>query len=65
MKVKESTSRLEQQLEEEKAARLNAEKLVQSAQEKSNDEIRMLRESLEKAERELRDKTERSGCAIL
>ncbi|KAK1384751.1 immune-associated nucleotide-binding protein 9-like [Heracleum sosnowskyi] len=63
--VKESTSRLEQQLEEEKAARLNAEKLVQTAQKKSNDEIRKLRESLEKAERELREKTERSGCAVL
>ncbi|KAL8101370.1 immune-associated nucleotide-binding protein 9-like isoform X2 [Apium graveolens] len=65
LKVKESTSRLEQQLEEERAARLNAEKMVQSAQEKSNDEIRKLRESLEKAERELRNKTEESGCAIL
>lgn len=49
-----STYRLEQQLKEEKAARLNAEILVHDAQRKSDNEMHKLRESLERAEQELR-----------
>ncbi|XP_021300099.1 immune-associated nucleotide-binding protein 9-like [Herrania umbratica] len=66
-KLKETTTRLEQQLAEEQAARLKAEQQAQAAQMKSNDEIRKLRENLERAQREteeLRNQAE-SRCAIL
>ncbi|CAK7344721.1 unnamed protein product [Dovyalis caffra] len=62
LKLKEATGNLERRLAEEQAARLRAEQTAQSAQRKSNEEIRMLRESLEKAHEELRKK---GGCAIL
>ncbi|KAI5567509.1 hypothetical protein BDE02_13G094900 [Populus trichocarpa] len=62
MKLKEATGNLERRLAEEHAARLRAEENAQSEQRKSNEEIRMLRESLEKAQEELRKK---GGCAIL
>ncbi|KAK1384748.1 immune-associated nucleotide-binding protein 9-like [Heracleum sosnowskyi] len=58
LKVKESTLRLEQQLKEEKAARLNAEVLVHAAQRKSEYEMKKLRESLERAEQELRSQAQ-------
>ncbi|KAL1534135.1 Immune-associated nucleotide-binding protein 9 [Salvia divinorum] len=67
-KLKETTHRLEQQLEEEHNARLRAEKMAQEAQMKSNDEIHKLREHLEKAQKEteeLRKQAQSSGCAIL
>ncbi|GLU22265.1 hypothetical protein SLE2022_383540 [Rubroshorea leprosula] len=67
-KLKEATSRLEQQLAEEQAARLKAEEIAQIAQMKSNDEIRKLREHLEKAQREteeLRKQAESARCTIL
>ncbi|KAH9781290.1 Immune-associated nucleotide-binding protein 9 [Citrus sinensis] len=67
-KLKETTIRLEQQLEEEHAARLKADGATQLAQMKSNDEIRKLRENLERAEweaEELRKRAEKEGCAIL
>lgn len=67
-KLKETTHRLEQQLAEEQAARLRAEETARAAQSKSNDEIRKLRENLEKAQREteeFRKQAERGGCAIL
>ena len=48
----------------EQAARLRAEELAHLAQMKSNDEIRKLREHLEKAEEELRKRSE-NRCAIL
>lgn len=54
-KLKETTVRLEQQLAEEQAARLKAEELAQLAQMKSNDEIRKLRENLERAQKETED----------
>jgi GTP-binding protein EngB required for normal cell division len=66
MKLKETTKRLEEQLAKEQAARLKAEQFSQEAQLKSNDEIRRLRENLEKAQKEyaeLRSKAER--CTIL
>lgn len=56
--------RLEQQLAEEQAARLKAEEHAQQAQRKSNDEIRKLREHLQKAEEELRRRGD-SRCTIL
>jgi hypothetical protein len=62
MKLKEATGNLERRLAEEHAARLRAEENAQSEQRKSNEEIRMLRESLEKAQEELRKK---GGCVIL
>ncbi|OVA16331.1 AIG1 [Macleaya cordata] len=68
MKLKETTQRLEHQLAEEQAARLRAEQFAQVAQMQSNDEIRKLRESLERAQRETEELRElaRSGrCAIL
>uniref|UniRef100_A0A6N2LVF0 AIG1-type G domain-containing protein n=2 Tax=Salix viminalis TaxID=40686 RepID=A0A6N2LVF0_SALVM len=62
MKLKEATGNLERRLAEEQAARLRAEESAQSEQRKSNEEIRMLRESLEKARQEL---NKNGGCAIL
>ncbi|KAG5224604.1 avirulence-responsive family protein [Salix suchowensis] len=62
MKLKEATGNLERRLAEEQAARLRAEESAQSEQRKSNEEIRMLRESLEKAREEL---NKNGGCAIL
>ncbi|KAH9781262.1 Immune-associated nucleotide-binding protein 9 [Citrus sinensis] len=59
---------LEQQLTEEQAAPLKVEEAAQLAQMKSNDEIRKLRENLERAQREteeLRKRAEKGGCAIL
>ncbi|KAL3735795.1 hypothetical protein ACJRO7_024856 [Eucalyptus globulus] len=66
-KLRETTTRLEQKLAEEQAARVKAEELAQFAQMKSNDEIRLLRESLEKAQRETQElrKQAESRCAIL
>jgi hypothetical protein len=48
LKFKETTTRLEQQLAEEKAARLKAEEQAHLNQEKSNDDILELREKLAK-----------------
>ncbi|KAG6656292.1 immune-associated nucleotide-binding protein 9-like [Carya illinoinensis] len=64
LKLRETTTRLEQQLAQEQAARLKAEELVHEAQLKSSEEIRRLREHLEKAEEELRKHSE-TRCTIL
>ncbi|CAA0818444.1 P-loop containing nucleoside triphosphate hydrolases superfamily protein [Striga hermonthica] len=67
-KLKETTHRLEQQLAEEQSARHKAEALAQAAQMKSNDEIRKLREHLERAQKEteeLRKHAQSGRCAIL
>ncbi|KAK9271002.1 hypothetical protein L1049_026590 [Liquidambar formosana] len=67
-KLRETTTRLEHQLAEEQAARLKAQEMAQLAQMKSNDEIRKLREHLEKAQKEteeLRKQAESGRCAIL
>ncbi|KAI7732267.1 hypothetical protein M8C21_024452, partial [Ambrosia artemisiifolia] len=67
-RLKETTIRLEQQLAEEQLARLKAEETAHAAQMKSNDEIRKLRETLEKAQREteeLRKRAESGKCVIL
>ena len=68
LKLRVTTDRLELQLAEEQAARLRAEEIAQAAQMKSNDEIRQLREHLERAQRvaeELRQQAESGRCAIL
>ncbi|KAJ8436426.1 hypothetical protein Cgig2_013467 [Carnegiea gigantea] len=68
LKLRETTQRLEQQLAEEQAARLKAEEMAQAAQQKSNDEIRRLRENLERAQREteeLRKQAASGKCTIL
>ncbi|KAI3821175.1 hypothetical protein L1987_08734 [Smallanthus sonchifolius] len=67
-RLKETTTRLEQKLAEEQVARLKAEEMAHAAQTKSNDEIRKLRENLERAQREteeLRKRAESGKCAIL
>lgn len=67
-KIMDATRRLEQKLTEEQAARLKAEEAVQEAQMKSNDEIRKLREHIEKVQREneeLKMHAKRGGCQIL
>ncbi|KAL6512143.1 hypothetical protein OROGR_021740 [Orobanche gracilis] len=67
-KLRETTHRLELQLAEEQKARLKAEAAAQAAQKESNDEMRKLRESLEKAEKEtaeLRSQAEKLKCVIL
>ncbi|XP_031121249.1 immune-associated nucleotide-binding protein 9-like isoform X2 [Ipomoea triloba] len=67
-KLKETTHRLEEQLAKEHSARLQAEASAREAQERSNDEIRKLRENLERAQREteeLRMQARNSGCHIL
>lgn len=66
-KLRETTTRLEQKLAEEQAARMRAEEKAHLAQMKSNDEIRSLRESLERARKETEDlrKQAESRCAIL
>lgn len=56
--------RLKQQLDEEQAARLKAEEKAMLAQMRSDEEIRKLREHLEKAHEELRQRAQ-SHCAIL
>ncbi|KAJ7949712.1 protein AIG1-like [Quillaja saponaria] len=64
LKLREATTRLEHQLAEEQAARLRAEENAHFAQMRSEDEIRKLREHLQKAEEELRKRGE-GRCAIL
>ncbi|TXG52049.1 hypothetical protein EZV62_021218 [Acer yangbiense] len=68
LRLRETTTRLEQQLAEEQAARLKVEENAQIAQEKSKDEIRKLGENLESAKREtqkLSQKVDGKKCAIL
>ncbi|CAN1147806.1 Immune-associated nucleotide-binding protein 9 [Linum perenne] len=66
-KLREATTKLEQQLAAEQAARLRAEEVAQKAQLQSSDEIRQLRENLERAQRETEELRKRAEkiCAIL
>ncbi|PKI32037.1 hypothetical protein CRG98_047572 [Punica granatum] len=68
-KLIEEVKRLDQKLAEEQAARTRADEQAHSAQKKSDDEIRNLKDDLAKARREtevLRKQTEeKSSCAIL
>ncbi|XP_044511999.1 immune-associated nucleotide-binding protein 9-like [Mangifera indica] len=66
-KLKETTSKLEQQLKEEQVARQKAEEKAREAQMRSNDEIRQLRENLEKAKKETEElrKQAENRCSIL
>ncbi|KAK4352810.1 hypothetical protein RND71_028328 [Anisodus tanguticus] len=67
-KLKETTHRLEEKLAKEQAARLKAELSAKEAQKKSDDEIRKLREYLERAQKEseeLRGLSDRGMCNIL
>ncbi|KAK8542459.1 hypothetical protein V6N13_136967 [Hibiscus sabdariffa] len=65
-KLKETTARLEQQLAEEQMARLKAEELAQLAQMKSNNEIRRLRDNLERAQKETEElRSIAALCTIL
>ncbi|XP_019176478.1 PREDICTED: immune-associated nucleotide-binding protein 9-like [Ipomoea nil] len=67
-KLKETTHRLEEQLAKEHSARIQAEASAREAQERSNDEIRKLRENLDKAQRETKElhrQAANNGCHIL
>ncbi|WOL14270.1 protein AIG1-like [Canna indica] len=68
-KLKQTVEKLEKQLAEEQAARLKAEKFSQEARMRSDEEIRKLRENLEKAQRdaeEFRKRAENNKmCKIL
>ncbi|KDO38890.1 hypothetical protein CISIN_1g040649mg, partial [Citrus sinensis] len=59
-KLKETITRVEQQLAEEQATRLKEEEVAQLAQRKSNEEIHKLRENLERTQRETEDQLHKS-----
>jgi predicted translin family RNA/ssDNA-binding protein len=67
-KLNSTIERLEKELAEEQAARLEAQKIAEDARLKSDDEIRKLKESLEKAQKEneeFKRLAQGSRCAIL
>ncbi|EOA37422.1 hypothetical protein CARUB_v10011379mg [Capsella rubella] len=63
-KLRETAKRLEQQLGEEQAARLEAEKRANEVQKRSSDEIKKLRENLERAEKETKELQKKLGKCI-
>ena len=63
-KLKETAKRLEKQLGEEQAARLEAEERANEVQKRSSDEIKKLRENLEKAEKETKELQKKLGKCI-
>ncbi|KAL1219699.1 Immune-associated nucleotide-binding protein 9 [Cardamine amara subsp. amara] len=63
-KLRETARRLEQQLGEEQAARLEAEKRASEVQKRSSDEIKKLRENLERAEKETKELQKKLGKCI-
>lgn len=63
-KLRETAKRLEQQLGEEQAARIEAEKKVNEVQKRSSDEIKKLRENLERAEKETKELQKKLGKCI-
>ncbi|GAB2219655.1 hypothetical protein Droror1_Dr00007292 [Drosera rotundifolia] len=68
VKMRETTTMLEQHFAEEQEVSLKAEEMAKAAERQSNEEIRRLRESLEKAQREtkkLRAQAQVGGCFFL
>uniref|UniRef100_A0A1J3HU06 Protein AIG1 n=1 Tax=Noccaea caerulescens TaxID=107243 RepID=A0A1J3HU06_NOCCA len=63
-KLRETAKRLEHQLGEEQAARLEAEKRANEVQKRSSDEIKKLRENLERAEKETKELQKKVGKCI-
>ncbi|CAN7105812.1 immune-associated nucleotide-binding protein 9 isoform X1 [Brassica rapa] len=63
-KLKETAKRLEKQLGEEQAARLEAEERANEVQKRSSDEIKKLRENLERAEKETKELQKKLGKCI-
>ncbi|XP_010461214.1 PREDICTED: immune-associated nucleotide-binding protein 8 isoform X1 [Camelina sativa] len=63
-KLRETAKRLEQQLGEEQAARIEAEKRANEVQKRSSDEIKKLRENLERAEKETKELQKKLGKCI-
>lgn len=63
-KLRETAKRLEHQLGEEQAARLEAEKRANEVQKRSSDEIKKLRENLERAEKETKELQKKLGKCI-
>uniref|UniRef100_A0A1J3K9Z2 Protein AIG1 n=1 Tax=Noccaea caerulescens TaxID=107243 RepID=A0A1J3K9Z2_NOCCA len=63
-KLRETATRLEHQLGEEQAARLEAEKRANEVQKRSSDEIKKLRENLERAEKETKELQKKLGKCI-
>ncbi|CAL9217312.1 unnamed protein product [Arabidopsis halleri] len=63
-KLRETAKRLEKQLGEEQAARIEAEKKVNEVQKRSSDEIKKLRENLERAEKETKELQKKLGKCI-
>ncbi|CAH2070617.1 unnamed protein product [Thlaspi arvense] len=65
--MKETLNRLEKQLNEEQAARLELEKIANEVQERSSDEIKKLREDLDRAKKISKDLEEKKAgtCVIL
>jgi predicted ribosome quality control (RQC) complex YloA/Tae2 family protein len=63
-KLRDTAKRLEQQLGEEQAARLEAEKRANEVQKRSSDEIKKLRENLERAEKETKELQKKLGKCI-
>lgn len=61
--VIETTSLLEQKLNQEQNARLEAEKRANKLHEESSEEIKILKEKLERAQKELEKRDQ--GCIIL
>ena len=67
-KLNSTIERLEKELKEEQTARLEAQKIAEDAWVKSDDEIRKLKASLQKAEKEneeFRRLAQGGRCAIL
>ncbi|XP_031123683.1 immune-associated nucleotide-binding protein 9-like [Ipomoea triloba] len=63
-KLKETTNRLEEQLLKEHTTRLQAEASAREALERSSDEIRILRENLERAQREAEELSKEHSAQV-
>lgn len=63
-KLRETAKRLEQQLAEEQAARLEVEERVNEVHKHTTDEFKRLRENLERAEKDTKELQKRLGKCI-